>query len=100
MQDNRTECKVGKGPVGRHDELRLLRSREGVHKYNPNTYRSGDTSLNSSRFSGFTWERNEAVRTNCPTELEKLYAQVEDMRRHVHSIKVCIMYPARNALKG
>jgi len=33
--------------------------------------RSGEISLNSWRFSGFTWERNDAVRTNCPIELEK-----------------------------
>lgn len=37
-----------------------------------NAYRSGETSLNSSEFAGFTCDRNEAVNTNCPTQLEKL----------------------------
>ena len=36
-------------------------------------YLSGDTSLNSFLFSGFTCERRDAVRTNWPTLLEKLW---------------------------
>ena len=34
---------------------------------------SGDTSLNSERFSELTCARSEAVRTNCPTELANLH---------------------------
>lgn len=41
--------------------------------------RSGDTSLNSPLFSGLTWDRSDAVRTNWPTQL---------------------LNPARKALKG
>ena len=36
------------------------------------THRSGDTSLKVSLFSGFTCDRSDAVRTNCPTQLENL----------------------------
>ena len=36
------------------------------------TYRSGETSLNSFRFAGFTCARREAARTNCPTQLANL----------------------------
>lgn len=35
-------------------------------------YRSGETSLNSFRLAGFTCARRDAVKTNCPTQLEKL----------------------------
>ena len=35
-------------------------------------YRSGETSLNCERFNGLTCDRNEAVKTNWPTELENL----------------------------
>ena len=41
------------------------------------THRSGDTSLKVSLFSGFTCDRSDAVRTNCPTQLEKLGRSLE-----------------------
>ena len=38
-------------------------------------HRSGVTSGNWLLFSGFACERRDAVRTNCPTELAKLFSQ-------------------------
>ena len=63
------------------------------------TYRSGETSLNSSRFAGLTCERNDAVNTNCPTQLPKLWWQHVSVSglRNPGSIAT---HPARKALNG
>lgn len=59
------------------------------------TYLSGDTSLNSERFSGLTCARREAVRTNCPTELANLRS-----RSAQPTTATATTYPAKKALKG
>ena len=54
--------------------------------------------MNSSEFAGFTCDRNEAVNTNCPTQLEKLEHYLLSAWQKLDQ-DFC-SYPARNALKG
>lgn len=61
-------------------------------------YRSGETSLNSSEFTGFTCDRNEAANTNCPTQLEKLEQGLRSAWQNMN--EGLGSYPPRNALKG
>ena len=39
--------------------------------------------MNSALFAGFTCDRSDAVRTNCPTQLPKLIERVSIRRTHV-----------------
>ena len=61
------------------------------------THRSGDTSLNSVLFAGFTCDRSEAVSTNWPTVLANLRFYHKRRTEKTHKL---VTHPARNALNG
>lgn len=63
------------------------------------THRSGETSLNSL-FSGFTWERKEAAKTNWPTVLKKLSIVKELMHNVLLKKKKTEYLPRQECIIG
>jgi len=68
VEDDRTQCEIGKRSVRARWPCMTAMNKG-------RTDLSGDTSLNSERFSGLTCALSEAVRTNCPTELANLHSR-------------------------
>jgi hypothetical protein len=86
VQHDRAQHKVRERTVDRSRKQRhSITQGESAH-------RSGDTSLNSARFSGFTCERRDAVRTNWPTLLANLH--------RIRAPHPCLSILAARTLRG
>ena len=70
---NTKKCSTTEPTTKSANALQGYEHEDHTKKYrDQSTHLSGDTSLNRARFATLTWERNDAVSTNCPTVLANL----------------------------
>lgn len=92
---HRVEGQYGSG-IWPHRRVRVAHTR---------AYLSGETLGKSTLFSGLTWERSEARRTNWPTQEEKLQAMHARGAERISQVSVnratvAGTHAPRKALKG